>query len=277
MVSPRERVRRGKPVLWVDYVAYAERLLAPGGVPWTDTAATVAWYRQAQGLIASDVIAIPLWRLIDALLVRAPRLVEQMRTKQRLTHPLRALLASEELRTSAVELVRALRSVFPGTLLAIVLPSPRTAMLLAHRASSRDSGDPETGEEEVDTAVLYLADFLRCFGEAGLDILLLDGGEPTDAGTFEAHRPVYNVAHHYGWVVGLETGPSSPAPVPNGGDFVVAHPANRDTADLVPVRVALASDAASEHAGFDFLHVPRDAVPENVLQSLQAIRSGAGR
>ena len=51
---------------------------------------------------------------------------------------------------------------------------------------------------------MYSADFLRTFGAAGVDGLLLDEG-PVPAGQLtdpEAYRPVLNVAEHYGWPVG---------------------------------------------------------------------------
>src|SRR5687767_15644866 len=79
----RERIERGGRLLWIDYVVYASRLLEPGGVLWTDTAGTVAWYRRAQGLLGSDVVPIPLWPIATRVVTAAPGVLEQMRSKTR--------------------------------------------------------------------------------------------------------------------------------------------------------------------------------------------------
>jgi len=47
-------------LLWLDHCAYSARLLAGGRAPWLDVAACAAWLRQAQGLLRSDVLALPL-------------------------------------------------------------------------------------------------------------------------------------------------------------------------------------------------------------------------
>jgi hypothetical protein len=268
----RERIGRGEHLLWVDYVDYAGRLLAPQGIPWADTAATVAWFRQAQGLLGSEVVTVPLWAVVERLAVTTPGLPEQMRAKSRVTHALRVVLSNERVREATTGLVTALHAVFPQALLALNLPMPRTAIELARQMAS---GAPEAatiGEDEIDTAAPYLADFLRGFGEAGIDLLLL---EQSDAGAtaddLQWCAPVLNTARHYGWDLGLSTWEPDAAGS-TGIDFVVERAVAGSPDDLDPHPVHL--PGISAEGRFDYLAVPREAAPERVLEALRRYREG---
>jgi len=65
----------------------------------------------------------------------------------------------------------------------------------------------EIGADEADTAAMYLADFLRAFGESGVDVLLLEESEQSEpasseeagSGTGRAQR----CPAHYRWAAGL--------------------------------------------------------------------------
>ena len=264
-----ERAGTDAQVVWVDYIDYVGPLLAPGGIPWTDEAAMVALYRKAQGLLGSDVITLPLWPLACASMAHAPGLMEQMHAKKRSTHPLRCLLASEALRESSLNIAKALRSVYADAILALCVPSPRLAIVLAARENLREADGLVVGEDEVDSAALYMADFLRVFSEAGVDVLLLQESAQTDPPKpkeIEWYRPLLNVAAHYRWDVGLQlarTGaPAHEVPV----DFIIDEQASTVVRFSRP-------RPGGQVPGFRYLRVPPDSAPEEALQRLRAIRS----
>ena len=85
------------------------------------------------------------------------------------------------------------------------MPAPGRWLAAAAAQAHPGAAPPEAGQAE--TAAMYSADFLRTFGDTGVDGLLLDEG-PVPAGELtdpEAYRPVLNVAEHYGWPVLIRT------------------------------------------------------------------------
>lgn len=266
--------------LWLDYSEYAGALLAGGSVPWLDVSELVAWQRKAQGLLQSDVLELPIGEVGNAWLQAHPALLDAMRSKNRPVFPLKTLLADAALRAHLLEIARGLRASFARLPLALVCPSPKRWALDAYRAAFGDdgAGAADFGADETEDASAYLADFLRSFGDVGVDILLLQesvDSEPEDAAGLEAYRPVLNVAAHYRWEIGLAA--------PGGryrGDaadfgFVIAPQAanGRRSGRMVPSDFwsgAAASDCPEN--GFRYARVPGDAKPETVLQRLAALR-----
>jgi hypothetical protein len=223
------------------------------------------------------VVPIPLWPIATRVVTAVPGVLEQMRAKTRVTHALRALLSSDDLRTASCELARALRVVFPQALLALSLPTPRNAIALAHGAATNGAAEgPAIGEDEVDAAAPYLADFLRGFGDAGLDLLLLESSRIVDSDELQSCRPMLNTARHYGWEVGLAAPESGLAPLPHGFEFFVGQSAQPVAAELMPRSVRVAGVGEGAEAAFFFAQVPREASPERVLTALARARSGAG-
>jgi hypothetical protein len=264
-------------VIWLDSCDYAGRLLAGGAAPWLDVAAFVAWQRKAQGLLKSSVVSLPVARVIAAWLEAHPELRETMAAKTRAVHPLKILLSDEALRAHLVELTRGLRSGVGGVL-ALTMPSPRAWVGLAYQQAHGEVVN--VGEDEADSGSVYIADFLRAFGETGLDALLLqEFGEPQPVSSEElrAYQAVFNVAAHYRWDVGLRvpklTQFSGDAPLPLA--FVVA----AESAPVgLPYGAALAAefwtDAAQPAAAdvdFLFAEIPEDAEPELVLDRLSGL------
>ena len=121
----------GKRPLWIEATAYAERLMSNGSVPWLDVAEVVAWHRKAQGLLKSDVVALPVRPIAEAWSKSDSELAEEMSAKNRTTAPLKILLASESLRAHIVEILKGLRASYGSNPLALVVPSAR-----AHRRQS---------------------------------------------------------------------------------------------------------------------------------------------
>ena len=264
-------------VIWLDSHKYAGRLLAGGAPPWHDVAAFVAWQRKAQGLLKSSVASLPVAPVAAAWLDSHPDLRKAMGAKTRSVYPLKTLLADERLREHLVEMASGMRAALGG-LFALTLPSPRAWVALAYRQGHGEA--IEVGEDEADSASVYVADFLRAFGEVGLDAVLLQEASEDQldkAEDFLAYQAVYNVAAHYQWDVGLQlpgaTGLSGAAPA--GLAFVVA----ADTVlDGLPHGIALgdafwngAERPAIRDIDFLFAEIPENAIPERVLERLASL------
>ena len=264
-------------VIWLDSYDYVGRLLAGGAVPWLDVGAFVALQRKAQALLKSSVAPLPVTPVVAAWLGAHPELREAMAAKTRAVYPLKILLADEALRAHLVDLTRSLRSGIGGVL-ALVLPSPRAWVALAFEQVHRSP--VEIGEEEADSGSVYIADFLRAFGEAGLDALLLqEAGEcqPASANELGAYQAVFNVAAHYRWDTGLRLPKRSAfaGDAPPELAFVIA--ANT-VLSVVPHGIVLADEfwtgaARLARAGGDFYFakIPEDAKPELVLERLASL------
>jgi hypothetical protein len=236
----------------------------------------VAWQSKLLGLLKPDLAELPLAPVVAAWLAEHPRLREAMAAKRRAVFPLRTLLADEALRGYLVELAKALRSAVRLPLV-VVLPSPRAWVGLAYRQAHDETA--EVGDDEADGAAVYLADFLRSFGDAGLDALLLEeaaDNEPASAESVALYQPVLNVAAHYQWELGLR--------LPSASDYrgeaagfsclIAPRPLPGACAGL-SVEPAFWSGAAAPAApagGFRYAEIPVDASPEQVLERLALLR-----
>ena len=265
-------------VLWLDYTAYAGRLLANGAAPWLDPAAAVAWLRKAQNLLRSDVIAVPLDAVAAAWLAAHAGLLAAMSAKRRAVFPLKTLLADEDLRAHLLELVRSIRGSFASSTVMLVLPSPRRWVSLAYGQAL--PGDAvEVGDDETDTASMYVADFLRGFGDCAVDGLLLQestDSAPRSAAGIECYRSVINVAGHYRWDagIGLPEAPAFEGPWAGIG-FALAPVAMTGVATGLMVRAGFWSGEAPPQraaGGFLYAEIPEAAQPEAVLDRLAALR-----
>ena len=128
-----------------------------------------------------------------------------MAARSRPGYALRTLLGDEQARADAADAVGALAATKGAVPLVLTVPAPGRWLAAAAAAANPGAAPPEAGQAE--TAAMYSADFLRTFGDAGVDGLLLDEG-PVPAGQLtdpEAYRPVLNVAEHYGWPVLIRT------------------------------------------------------------------------
>ena len=228
--------------LWLDYSDYAGALMSKGAVPWLDVAALIAWQRKAQGLLKSDVLALPLDAVCAAWLDARPDLRSAMGSKSRTVFAIRTLLADESLRTHLLELARGLRACFAELPLALVCPSPRLWTGLAFQQAHGTAAEVE--------------------------------GVATTAEALALYQPVLNIAAHYRWAVGL----SAPAGFRDGGSaglsFVVADAAIPGVASGCIVPADYWSGAAAPlcpESGFRYATIPADAQPESVLQRLSGL------
>ena len=259
------------PCLWLDDTAYTSRLLAGTRAPWLDAAEAVAWRRKAQALLRPDVVELDVSPLMSAWIAAHPSLRECMRAKRRMTAPLRILLADEALRQHVAEILMGLRASNSGPL-AMRIPSPPHWILQVYQAVFGDR--PKPGADEAESASLYVADFLRAFSEAGMDVLLID---EVSATTFAApgqtswRQSVINIARHYRWDVGLRAAYEIDFNR-SGLDFFIAPRGMR--AMEISASFWETGDVPSITPGsFRFTSIPEDAQPEQVLERLAALRS----
>lgn len=267
------------PLLWLDDTAYADALLAQGRTPWLDGAEYVAFRRKAQGLLRPDVVVVPVGAFAHAWVGAHPELREVMAAKKRAGVPARVLLGDEALRAHLVDVVRGLRAAFASAPLVLALPSPRAFVGDAYRLAHGVEAEVEVGGDEADACAVYVAEFLRSFGECGVDALLLEEDANAEAANAEElgwYQPVINVAGHYRWDLGVQW-PSGEAFVGEVRDlqFVIAPRVLPGAACGVSVSEAFWSgaDAPSVPAGgFRFARVPAQAVPEAVLEHVQRLR-----
>jgi len=202
-----------------------------------------------------------------------------MLEKRRSTFPLKAMLADTGLKNYVVEFARALRASDSIHPLVLAIPSPRYWIGLAFSLVNGANPAPEVGEDEIDTASVYVADFLRSFGEIGIDAVMLEeslGEEPKSSDELGWYQPVLNLAAHYRWDIGLRM-PSTAfdLKIEEGVDFVIAP----DGMSVHTKGVALADAFLRGEAppgipagSFYYVRIPQDAKPEQVLERLALLR-----
>ncbi|MGH8505498.1 MAG: hypothetical protein ACRETM_05985 [Stenotrophobium sp.] len=269
----------GRPLLWLEHATYSGGLLAAGNIPWLDVSALVAWQRKAQGLLKPDVATLPLEPLIGAWLQQHPQLTAAMGQKRRALYPLKTLLADEALRAHVAEALSGLRSCFPKLPLALVIPSPRSWPAQAYGQALGSVEGVEIGADEIDSAAMYIADFLRRFGDSGIDALLLEEAPeavPASAAEIEWYRPLLNVCAHYRWSCGLRF-PRTDGKFESveGVSFIIAPVAVTTVVAGISVPDSFWSDGVVPQCppgGFRFAEIAADANPEAVLERLAALR-----
>ena len=270
-----------RPFLWLDLCDYAGRLLAGGSIPWLDSGAYLLWRRKAHSLLPSDVVSLPLARVCAAWIGADPRRAEAMGVKSRRVFPLKTLLADTALRAHLLELTGFLRSSFATPCLALVAPAPQAWAAMAHALAFRARPDFDLSEDEVESAAVYLADFLRTFSASGIDALLLDasGCDVTPpALPSESWKPLWNLAGHYRWDAGVLLGDDVGAALRGSGiDFAVASQ-GLDVPTGVSLPKAFWTGAAAPElrvGDFRYATIPADASPEGVLAQLSRLRGAA--
>lgn len=261
--------------LWLDYRAYAARLLANGTAPWLEADAAGAWLRKAQSLLKSDVAVLPAADVAEQWLRAHPPLAAAMAAKSRAVFPLKTLLGDEALRAHLVELARVLRALFDKLPLVLAVPSPKRWLTLAH-AQAFAGEAPELDADTVDSAAAYVADFLRAFADCGIDGLLLcedAASAPASAEDLSLYQAVFNVAAHYRWDAGLQLPPGSSGAAGDGPTFVLADQALAGLPTGIVVPPAFWTGAGAPPSGaFRYAEIPAEAQPERVLERLALLR-----
>lgn len=273
------------PRLWIDFNDYTKKLLlGKGENPWTTPAAYMSYYGQAYGLVKADVVSINVWDLFQHWMKEDSEAIPSMAGKRRVTVALKAMLEAYAPRELLAEVITALGNNYGDTApLVLTIPSPRSLLIKAHQAANGELADVD--EMKVDTAAMYLADFLRYFSETNLSgVLLMEDAEllPSSSEELSWYQPIYNVAKHYRWTTGLYLPSKDVAfSAPEDVDIVI-FPSGSETQDAggcgvsgVEITEALWSDSQAPVAaggGFYYFSIPDDAQPEAVLETLSALK-----
>jgi hypothetical protein len=276
-----ERVKTSEqPLLWLDDLAYSSRLLGYAPTVWLDTAELMVFRRKATELLRPDVAVLPVATVMDAALAAAADLRQAMTAKKRTIVPLRTLLAGEHLRSRLAEMTKAMRDAFRGKPLALTIPSPRKWASDAYRAAFGADASCDVGAEESDAAAVYVAEFLRSFGESGIDTVLLEESsesEPKSAEEVAWYQPVINLAAHYRWELGIHM----PIAADFKGElsdvdyFIAPRVLPGVPGGIVtPAEFWDDADAPSIAPGcFRYARIPEGTMPERVLERLTLLRN----
>lgn len=272
-----KQVAQQRNPVWVDGCAYGETLLNKGKpAPWDDVGALVSYIKQLQGLLKSDVLVIDIARFYEFWLNSNPNLLAAMGVKKRLGYALRTLLADQTARDQLHEVVMAICTSCSNTPIVLSMPSPKLWIGTAH-AKAKNIDQVEVSWEDAESGAMYMADFLRIFSDCSLSgILIEDGGlaGPQHDTHIRSYQPIFNVANHYHWEVSLKGCAPSYTPAPELGVAVAISESNSDAQGQIlasqcwreSVELPLAQDK------FWYVIIPRDAVPEQVLEVLAKLR-----
>lgn len=197
---------RNKPRIWLDSITYANRLFAGGKQElWRDPTFLISVLSQAQGLLQSDVIHFPLHQVYAAWVETQSQEVERWIGK-RPTFALKKLLASEVTRNIVIDVLKGMTNVNRDSKpLVLSLGSPQKWLQWMSEIV-RPGEDPSISHDDVDSASMYLADYLRTYSTTGISAIVLEEAVHPPIGldeVIELYQPILNLAGHYQWSVGL--------------------------------------------------------------------------
>lgn len=197
MASFGDILNIGVSVLHLDWLDYAEQLLGDGHADWGSAATVAGLIGKAQTLLPSDLVLVPLDRLIAARVTDDPRLRAAVGSKMRGDDIVRIALADMSLRSECVDAVEQSRAQVRNAAVGIILPSP-TALVSLVAAAARLHAPP-IDEDTIDDVAVLTADFVRTFATSPVELLVLGGPTDTDR---DFLAPVVRSADHYGWSIG---------------------------------------------------------------------------
>ncbi|WP_078427664.1 hypothetical protein [Alkalihalobacterium alkalinitrilicum] len=206
MTSPVQTLFKAPRGIWLDYIDYAKQLFSSSNQNiFQNSALLISTYSQAQGLLKSDVIHLSVDQIYSAWIDTHPEDVKSWYGK-RLTFALKKLLAMEEPRNILVDMINGLaqlnRDAKP---FALNIGSPQY-WLQKMSGIIRPNEEQVIGNEDIDSAAMYLSDFLRAFSTSGISAIVIQEVNDPSVGLQEAlelYQPVLNLAKHYQWATGL--------------------------------------------------------------------------
>lgn len=249
--------------LILDHTSFGSaRLLHGSPVPWSEPVECQSYFGQAQGLLRPDATLVDVGAAYAQQLARRPELVEAMGSRSRTGYALKTLLADETLADAVVSLARILAQTNHQPLV-LQLPAPLRWLALTQRAAGQTEVtalDPDHGE----SASMYVADWLRRFGDLPVTLLLLDGRRADDtsltglvAEDLAGYSPLVNAAAHYRWGLALRT-----------DDQLELHGSDVAGAVLPP---SFWVDEPAPEARVLLAEVPGDVEPEHMLKRLASL------
>jgi hypothetical protein len=270
---------------WHKSFSYTKRLLVgESGDPWESASKYLAYFAQAQGLLKPDVAVLEVGELFDAWLQRNPGVRGELAGKRKLSYPLRKLLEQPQPRELLAEIIEAVLAQLRGQLpLVLSMPSPGTWLQQARGAAG--SEEVALDGDSIEDSAMYVADLVRSVSAAAVGGLLLEeskDGTLSGIAELELYRPLLNVAKHYRWPLVLRMGEGSIVDSPALQEFDIFLGAGQlplagraqgvDVSRILWEGEALPPLTPSQ---FYFVEVPRDALPERVLDSLAKLKTDA--
>lgn len=278
----------GSPKLWIDFNVYAKKLLlGVGENPWTSPAEYMSFYGQAHGLVKAEIIVLNVWDLFQHWMQEDKDAIPPMSGKKRITVALKIMLEAFAPRELLAEVITALSNNYGGSVpMVLVMPSPRSFIAKAHKAANGVDVEPE--ESNVESAAMYIADYLRYYSETELSgVLLMEDPEllPASGEELSWYQPLFNVAKHYRWSVGVHL-PSidDGFVVPDDIDFTIVPAQSTAAANSMGLDITqslwdgqgvdnlAAQDLVNKDNRFYYLSIPTDTKPELVLERLSDLR-----
>ena len=274
---------KDSPKLWIDFNAYTKKLLLKGDEnPWATPATYMSFYGQAHGLVKADVVVLDVWDLFHHWMLEDEEAIPSMAGKKRITVAVKTMLEAYGPRELLAEVLTAVGNNYGGSVpMVLVIPSPRSLLIKANRAANGTDAEPE--EAHIDTTSMYMADYLRYFSETGISGVLLKedpDSMPASAEELSWYQPVYNVAKHYRWSVGVYLPFSDEGfTVPKDINFSIV-PADCSAAENsvgIDISKSLWNDATDNASlintkGFNYVSIPEETKPELVLDTLSSIK-----
>lgn len=264
--------------MWLKSFSYTKRLLVgESGDPWESASRYLAYFSQAQGLLKPDVAVLEVGELFDAWLQRNPAVKAELGGKRKLSYPLRKLLEQPQPRELLAEIIEAVTAQLRGQVpLVLSMPSPGYWLSQASRAAGREDGEPDG--DSIEDSAMYVADLARSVSGAAVGGLLLEESSPQPV-DLELYRPLLNVTRHYRWPLALRMGAGGLLDSPALAEIDVfigtgCFPAAGSAHGVDVSGRVWGGEAVPELESkqFYFVDVPRDAVPEQVLERLGKLR-----
>lgn len=269
--------------LWIDFNAYTKKLLlAEGENPWTNPAAYMSYYGQAHGLVNADVAVLDVWDLFHHWMLEDDEAIPSMAGKKRITVAAKVMLEAFAPRELLAEVLTAVNNNYGGSVpIALAMPSPRSLLIKANKAANNTDVEPE--ESHIDTASMYMADYLRYFSETGLSgVLLMEdpASMPTSSEELSWYQPIYNIAKHYRWSAGVHLPFSEDGfSVPDDVNFSIVPISCPIAASSLGVDISTPLwsadgdiEAIKSVNAFKYVSIPEDTTPEVVLDTLSSLR-----
>jgi hypothetical protein len=124
----------------------------------------------------------------------------------------------------------------------------------------------------VDSATVYLADFLREFSDSGIAGILVREERIQEFGATlgSLYRPLNNIGEAYQWAVGLDLNGSRATEL-GSFDFVISEVGDGGSLVAHPLPEDFWTTGECHCGAFAFGTIPVDAVPEKVLENLDRI------
>lgn len=274
--------------IWINFISYAERLFSEGRDDlWSNPDTFISIYSQGQRLIRSDILSIPVREIYMNLLNQDEEIYKAW-VGRKSTYALKKLLALEEPKQYLKDVLSGLQSLYQESLPVVLLVSSPESWIRELHEKIKLGENLEMNDRLIESAAMYLAEFLRNFSTLGLSaIVIIEDKEWNALNNVSLYEPMINIANHYKWSVGLELqGVKSEIEVMNDKiDFILINESTISTIlSLRKGNIAVGGGLNREFwmngeksdnslEGLTYGEIPRDAKPEKVLSQLERLRA----